>query len=69
MITLKSVQEAHPWVSIGGIYQLINLWHGKWILWTYLVQASEVNTNPPFAILLFYHHGIRKPLQKKMFLL
>ena len=65
MITLKSVQKAHPRVSISGIYQLINLRHGKQILWTCLVQVSEVNTNLPFAILFFYQHGIRKPLRKE----
>ena len=32
IIPLKSVQKTHPWVSVCGIYQLINLRHRKWIL-------------------------------------
>ena len=52
-------------MPIGGIYQLINLWHGKRILWTRSVQVSKVNTDPPFAVLLFYHHSIREPLREE----
>ena len=62
--TLKGIQKAHPQVSIDGIYQLINLQHGKWTLKACSIQVNEVGANPQLAILLFNLHGIRKPLWK-----
>lgn len=29
MIALKSIKEAHPWMSKCGIQKLINFWHQK----------------------------------------
>ena len=69
MITLESIHKAHPWVPIRGIYQLIDLRHGEWVFRACLVQISKINTHPSFAILLFYHHGIRSCLLQPLNLL
>ena len=58
MIPLKGIQEAHSQVSIRGIYQLVDLRYWKRVFWTYPVQVREIYTNPPFAILFLYYHGI-----------
>ena len=44
MIPLRGVQETHPWVSVCSIYQLIDLWHRKRILWACSVQIREIYT-------------------------
>ena len=68
MITLKGVQETHPRVPIGGIDQLIYLWHRELVLWAHSVYIHEIYTNSPFVILLLDHHGIHQPFQEEDFL-
>ena len=58
MVTLKSIKETHPWVSVCCIYQLINLWYREGVFQACSIQISKVYTYPPFLVLLFYHHSV-----------
>ena len=58
MVTLKSIQETHHWVSVCCIYQLINLQYREGVFWACSVQISKVYTYPSFPVLLFYHHSV-----------
>ena len=68
MIPLKSIQEAHPWVPICGVHQLVNLRHRKWVFQACSVQIHEIYTYPSFSVLLLYYYDIRQPFREIDFL-
>ena len=68
MISLKGIQEAHPGMACGCVYQLIYLRHREQIFWAGFIQIYEVYTNSPFPALLLYHYSIGQPLGIKNFL-
>ena len=62
MLSLESIEEAHPRMAYHCIDQLIYLRQRERIFQTGFIQICEVYTHPPLAVLLFYHHGVGQPL-------
>ena len=46
------VQKAEGLIAGSGVDHLVNPWKGEWVLGTGLVEASVVDANSPFPILL-----------------
>ena len=68
VVSLESMQEAHPRMTRSCIHQLIYLRQGERILWASLIYVCEVYTHPPFPIFLLHHHRVGQPLGVKHFL-
>ena len=58
VISLKSVQETHPWVSVRGIYQVINFRYWEGVPRASSVKVGKINADPPLSIHLFHHYCI-----------
>ena len=63
MVSRESIKRTHPKVSEGGIYQLVYPWDREGVFRTGLIEISEVHTNPPLPIILFYYHSVSQPLR------
>ena len=55
------VYEAEKFMARYYLYQLIDSREGKAILWASFIEASEVDADPPLAILLLHEDEIGEP--------
>ena len=65
MVSLKSIQKAHPKMTYRRIHQLIYLRHKERFFGASLIKICKVHTHAPFSCFLFHHYYVSQPLRIK----
>lgn len=58
VIAAVGIKKAQPSMSSRGFHQLVDLWQGKPVFGTGVIQVDVVNANPLLFVLFLHHDGI-----------
>ena len=67
VITSVYIQEAHLDMTRVRVHQLVDLWQWESVFWASSIATCEMNTDPLFVCLLFYHDCVGQPTRVKNF--